>query len=161
VASVAWADVVEAFNETDNIHWTSTVTLHDGTVREKEEIWLKNNFLLRTEARRGERRFHTIVDDGTDLLVLSEEDRTAQLKDSPAAYGESRTFGWIEMFGEGRTFRWIEIFRDREEDSGMNITLVPQDSNDTALVFEIGQGEGKAWIDAGTGLPLKVVLERT
>lgn len=150
VASVAWADVVEALDETDNIHWTSTVTLTDGTVYEKEEIWLKNNIFSRREARRGKRRFDTVVDDGKDMLVLNEEDRTAQLSDSPGLYNE-----------EG-TLTWFDVFQDKKPDPHIgvhSIALLPQDSNDKTLVYQLK--EGKAWVDAGTSLPLKVVLEYT
>lgn len=140
--TIAWAEVVKAINDTNDICVSTRVTLADGEISESKS-WLKNRTMLRRESAT-----NVIIDDGENRLVLDLEDKTAQTSDSHASF---RTF-----MGE-RAFEILLLFSGQE--TRYQATELPRKHTDTMRVFEISYPEkwkGQAWVDARTNLPMRI-----
>jgi len=152
--SSAWAKVIQAFNEVENVHFTEKLIMLDGTVQQ-HELWLKRpNCLYENYGRT------IFIDNGLERLVIDTEEKTAQFSDS---------FMPFRPLEEHYIFDEIKLFRGQ---SSMEIEseILPGESDDSTLVFSLKKDEnetsdfafqGKAWVDAKTMLPLKIQVELT
>ncbi len=145
--TTAWAEVIEAFNNADNIHTMTKVTFADGQIREIQS-WLKNRIMLRMEGPE-----EITIDNGESRLTLDPNEKTAQLSDSHLPF---------EDYMETGNFEIILLFRGK--DTPFNATELPDENTDTRRVYEVTYRNvwvGKAWVDAETNLPKNIVATFT
>jgi len=138
----AWAEVIEAFNNADNIHIITKFTRPGSQIWEVRS-WLKNRTMLRQESPR-----EITIDDGENRLTLNREEMTAQLSDSVSPF---------EDYMESGNFEIILLFRGKE--TPFKATELPDERTDIQRVFEITYRDvwtGKAWVDAKSNLPLRI-----
>ena len=147
--TTAWAKVIKALGEVENIYIVSTMTMPDGT-KVSSKWWLRRpNCLYQDVYNR------IVIDNGQERLTIDKENRTAQFSDSFMPYNpleEHHMFESINLFrGEGR--KEVEFAKLDDE------------SDETTLVFSMHykhsttEFEGKAWVDALTMLPRKIQVE--
>lgn len=147
--TTAWAKVIKALGEVENVYIVSTMTMPDGT-KAQSKWWLRRpNCLYQDVYNR------IVIDNGQERLTIDKENRTAQFSDSFMPYNpleEHHMFESINLFrGEGR--KEVEFAKLDDE------------SDETTLVFSMHykhsttEIEGKAWVDALTMLPRKIQVE--
>ncbi|HCO96985.1 MAG TPA: hypothetical protein DIU00_24110 [Phycisphaerales bacterium] len=141
--TTAWAQITRAVNDVQNIHITETVTHGNADVREYQ-WWIKKPRYLKEEYTD-----RVIIDNGIDRLVINKAKKTAQLSDSWLPY---RPLEKHYMFGT------LGFFREKKP-RGTEITKIAEQSDEIAIVYEIEKKDykGKAWIEANTMLPLRIV----
>jgi len=149
----AWAKVVRAFNEVENVHVVQRMTMADGTV-EQHELWLRRpNHLYEDRGK------VIIIDDGKERLLLNKDKQTGQFSDS---------FMPFKPLEEHYMFDPVGWFRGQSP-KGIESRLLSDESDDSTLVFGMGfRNEtpefvytGKAWVDAVTMLPQRIHAELT
>ena len=141
-----WADIVEALNSIDDVHYTMKVTRLDGTVNQHEG-WLKNKRMLRSQSPG-----RIEIDNGNDRLIIDRKAQTAQLMES---------FAPFEDFIQEGLFELLLLFRG--EETPYTATFLEKESTESTLLFEVthrGEPFGKVWVNSNTRLPLKILSER-
>jgi protocatechuate 3,4-dioxygenase beta subunit len=136
----AWADIVQAFNEVENVHLHAIRTMSDpdweGTVQHIQ-IWTKRPHLNRCEeityTDGVEVYGRTVVDNGSERLYLSHREKQAQLSESAPPFQ-------FEL-------DWWFCFQQYGEVQGYEITPLASESSSSEVQ------EGKLWVDAKTLLP--------
>lgn len=147
----AWAKVIKAFNKVENVHMIKISNMPDGAVQ-KEEIWIRMPDCLYDDSPSV-----TIIDNGTDRMVIDKKKETTQFSDSFMPY---------KSVGEHYIFDSINIFRE-ENQKEYEFKKIENESTETTIVFNMEfkydtvTAEGKAWVDAKTMLPLKIELKLT
>jgi protocatechuate 3,4-dioxygenase beta subunit len=146
--TTAWAEVVKAIKNADNIHILSKITKVDGQVIESH-AWLKNRTMIYDEDPPDE----ITIDDGINRLTLDTEKKTAQLSDSYSPF---------EDYMETGNFEIILLFKG--EDTPFSATELPDENTHKTRVYEVTYRDvwkGKAWVDAKSNLPMRIVAEVT
>ncbi|NQV32784.1 MAG: carboxypeptidase regulatory-like domain-containing protein [Phycisphaeraceae bacterium] len=139
----AWADIVGALNQTNDVHYLMKVTRPNGTV-DQHEGWLKNKRMLRSEHPE-----RIEIDNGHDRLVIDQKAQTAQFMDS---------FAPFEDFIQEGLFELLLLFRG--EETPFTADLVEEESTGNVLVFEVtyrSEPFGTVWVDPISRLPLKLL----
>jgi hypothetical protein len=141
LTSAAWAEVVKAFNEAGDIHVVKTYSSAGGRVVRENESWLKNQTLFRAET--GD---WCVIDDSKKTLTLYKDHKIAHLRNSFTPYWDY-------------TPVILKVFRGNQPENGIAVTKLPEECTEMQDVYQIDFRElwqGKAWVDAASGLPLKV-----
>ncbi|KPK76457.1 MAG: hypothetical protein AMJ79_06535 [Phycisphaerae bacterium SM23_30] len=147
-AQVAWAKVLEAFNNVQQVQVVSNKLMPDGST-------VTHKFCLRRpDCIYEDKTNSTIIDNGQERLVLFKNKKEA-------AFLPSR----IDRFpvSNHTVFKIIGLFQN-ETLEGMTITLLEDESNKTTIVYTMDYirpidqltWQGKAWVDAETNLPIKI-----
>ncbi len=147
--TTAWAKVIKALGEVENIYIVTTMTMPDGT-KVQSKWWLRKPNCLYEDAYN-----RIVIDNGQERLTIDKENRTAQFSDSFMPYNPLE---------EHHMFESINLFRgeDRKE---VEFAKLDDESDETTLVFSMHykhsttEFEGKAWVDALTMLPRKIQVE--
>jgi protocatechuate 3,4-dioxygenase beta subunit len=145
--TTAWAEVIRAINNADNIHIVSRVTRANGLVRESH-AWLKNRTMIYDEDPN-----EITVDDGVNRLTLDTEKMTAQLSDSYSPFKDYMETGNFEI---------ILLFRG--EQTPFKATELPDEGTSTMRVYEVTYRDvwkGRAWVDSESNLPVRIAAEVT
>jgi outer membrane lipoprotein-sorting protein len=79
--ATAWAKIVRAFNEVENVHIVGWVTDPNGKKTAREEYWVK-----RPNFTRNEYPDISIIDNGKERLTIDKKQQTAQFEDSTQDY---------------------------------------------------------------------------
>jgi uncharacterized GH25 family protein len=140
--TTAWAKVIKAMNDADNIHILTRVTRPGGQISE-HHTWLKNKTMFRDDDPD-----NITIDNGENRLTLDLEKKTARLSDSHSPF---------EDYMETGNFEIILLFSGKE--TPFKATELPDEQTDTMRVFEIAYRDtwkGKAWVDAKSNLPLRI-----
>ena len=150
-AGVAWAEVVEAFNNVQEVQGVANNVMQDGSavtytvgIRKPDCIYEDKNNSIK-------------IDNGQERLILFKDKKEAvffpTMKDKyPVTDHE--------------IFKVIGVFQNEPLD-GITITRLEEESDEATLVFSVVCDRpevtwvGKAWIDAATNLPIKVTTELT
>jgi protocatechuate 3,4-dioxygenase beta subunit len=143
--TTAWAEVIKAVNNADNIHVVLKITCPDGKV-EVEQAWLKNKTMFRQDETD-----EVTIDDGQSRMRLDFRKNTAQLSDSYSPF---------EDYMEKGRFEIILLFRG--EQTAFKATELADESTRTVRVYQVkyrDMWEGKAWVDAKSNLPLRISAE--
>jgi len=147
--TTAWAEVMKALGEVENIYIVSTMTMTDGT-KVQSKWWLrKPNCLYEDVYNR------IVIDNGQERLTIDKENRTAQFSDSFMPYNRLE---------EHYMFESINRFRG-ESSEEVEFVKLDDESDETTLVFRMHckhsttELKGKAWVDALTMLPRKIHVE--
>ena len=149
--TTTWAKVIKAFNDVENVHIIEKINISDGKVQ-KKEVWIRMPDCLCEDNQN-----RTVIDNGTDRLIIDKEKKTAQFSDSFMPY---------KSVSEHYIFDGINIFRGGKQDE-LELKKLEDESTETMLVFCLQSKEdtihsdikGKAWVDAKTILPLKIQVE--
>jgi len=149
----AWAKVLKAFNQVENVHIIQKMIMTDGSVKQAE-FYLKRPNLLYQKGNN-----QIVIDNGQERLTIDNQDKTAQFADSFMPY---------KPLEEHYMFETINIFQ-AEGYEGVEITELDDESDESTLVFSLNSTseisnvsfKGKAWVDAVTMLPIKTQLELT
>jgi protocatechuate 3,4-dioxygenase beta subunit len=145
--TTAWAEVIKAIKNADNIHIVSRITRANGLVSE-HHAWLKNRTMIYDEDSD-----EITIDDGANRLTLDIEKKTAQLSDSYSPF---------EDYMETGNFEIILLFRG--EHTAFRATELPGESTGTMRVYEViyrDVWKGKAWVDSESNLPVRIAAEVT
>ena len=145
--ATAWADVVKALNNADNVFVTTKVTRPGGRIDEYR-TWVKDGAMLREEEPN-----EITIDNGKSRLVLDREKKTAQVSDSRAPFEDYMETGDLEI---------ILLFMG--QDTPFTATELTKERTATQRVYRMTESdiwEGKGWVDARTNLPLRVQAEVT
>jgi len=140
--TTAWAEVIKAINNAENIHILSKITYANGLVSERH-AWLKNRAMIYDEDPD-----EITIDDGENRLTLDIEKKTAQLSDSYSPF---------EDYMETGNFEIILLFRG--EQTPFRATELPDESTSALRVYEVAYRDvwkGKAWVDAKSNLPVRL-----
>jgi len=148
--TTAWAKVIKALGEVENIYIVSTMTMQDGT-KVQSKWWLrKPNCLHREELGR------IVIDNGQERLTIDREKKQAQFEDS-----------WTEYrpVSEEYMFEQIGIFRGHKIE-GLAVKKLEDQSDGSIGVFRLDYEntlsqltyQGKAWVDNNTMLPIRMTL---
>jgi protocatechuate 3,4-dioxygenase beta subunit len=154
--STAWAKVMEAFGEIENIHIVRKVIMPDGTVQQSE-FWLRRpDCLYQDDDNR------IIIDNGKDRLTIDKEKKTAQFSESLMSF---------RPLEDHFAFEAINLFRGQGR-KDIEVVKLDDQSDQTTLVFGLSskhstpnpgtvtsEAKGKAWVDAVTMLPRKMQVE--
>ena len=143
--TIAWAEVIKAVSNADNIHVVLKITCPDGKV-EVEQAWLKNKTMFRQDETD-----EVTIDDGQSRMRLDFRKNTAQLSDSYSPF---------EDYMEKGRFEIILLFRG--EQTAFKATELADESTRTVRVYQVkyrDMWEGKAWVDAKSNLPLRISAE--
>ncbi|MHC4645337.1 MAG: carboxypeptidase-like regulatory domain-containing protein [Planctomycetota bacterium] len=145
----AWAKVIKAFNEVENVHIIKKMAMADGTVQQ-HEFWVRRpNCLYQDSYNR------IVIDDGQERLTMDKENKTAQFSDSFMPYNRPEEYSMYES---------IKLFRG-EGSEEVQLFKLDDESDESTLVFSMHcqhsaiEAEGKAWVDAETMLPRKMQVE--
>jgi outer membrane lipoprotein-sorting protein len=147
--TTAWAKVIKALGEVENIHIVNTMTMPDGT-QVQCKWWLRRPNCLYEDFNN-----RIVIDNGQERLIIDKENRTAQFSDSFMPYNPLE---------EHYMFESINLLRG-ESSEEVEFVKLDDESDETTLVFRIHskhsttEAEGKAWIDALTMLPRKIHVE--
>jgi len=147
----AWADVVKALSDVNDIHTVSKrIYLKSGTV-EESEWWLKDGKKSRDEIRSRDGSW-TFLEDGTRRLRLSHRDRTAEFHDSEP--DEPKCWGLLEVLrGTDRSYS-AKVKLLGETDDGLKIYEVRR-----SLPEERCTIIDTAWVDPRTDLPVRTTYQ--
>ncbi|GAH79588.1 unnamed protein product, partial [marine sediment metagenome] len=151
--TTAWAKVIKALGEVENIYIVSTMTMPDGT-QVQSKCWLRKPHCLRKEEPSG-----IVIDNGEERLTINKEKKRAQLEDSWAEY---------RPVSQEYIFEQIEMFRGQKVE-GVTVKKLGDQSNDNISVFRLDCAstysqltyQGKAWVDTDTMLPKKIEVQLT
>lgn len=146
--ATAWAKIVRAFNEVENVHIVSVSKSGDG-VTEHGQYWIKRPSYIRVEERGV-----TIIDDGKKRLEINESKRTARLWESREPF---------EPVAEVAIFKMIGLFRSKllRDYFEVQTTRLPDESSERIIVYEIcyqRSNKGKAWVEAESMLLQRMVV---
>jgi protocatechuate 3,4-dioxygenase beta subunit len=149
--TTSWAKIIKAFNEVENVHFSSTTFGLDGTKTEYHMYLKRPDCFYEDSADR------IIIDNGKERLTIDKEKKTAQFSDSFLPY---------QPLEKHYMFKQIDIFRS-ENQNEYEITKIDEESSDTTLVFNLHykshttdlEIKCKAWVEADTMLPLKMRVE--
>ncbi|MBN1975060.1 MAG: carboxypeptidase regulatory-like domain-containing protein [Sedimentisphaerales bacterium] len=149
----AWADVIKALNNTDNIHVVLKRTDPNNQVYIKN-TWLKNKTMFREEESD-----EITIDNGEQCLILDINNRTTQLSDSRLPfvdYTEGGLFEFILLFtGTASDEKAEELAEDYKAEE------LPNERTTTERIFDLTYQDvwiGKARIDAKSNLPIRIVI---
>ena len=153
--TTSWAEIIKAFNEVENVHFSSTMFGLDGTKTEYHMYLKRPDCFYEDSAQR------IIIDNGKERLTIDKEKKTAQFSDSLLPY---------KPLEKHYMFKQLDLFRGENQNAqnGYEITKIEEESSDTTLVFGLHHKKGhmrdreikaKAWVEADTMLPLKMRLE--
>jgi hypothetical protein len=140
--TTAWAKVIRAMNNADDIHIVTKVTRPDGRISE-HHAWLKNRKMFRDEDPD-----EITIDNGENRLTFDLEKKTAQLSDSHSPFKDYMETGNFEI---------ILLFRGQE--TPFKATELPGERTDGMQVYEVTYRDtwkGKAWVDAKSHLPMRI-----
>jgi outer membrane lipoprotein-sorting protein len=143
--TTAWAKVIKALHNADDIHVVLKITCPDGKVQ-VEQAWLKNKTMFRQDETD-----EVTIDDGQSRMRLDFRKNTAQLSDSYSPF---------EDYMEKGRFEIILLFRG--EQTAFKATELADESTRTVRVYQVkyrDMWEGKAWVDAKSNLPLRIFAE--
>jgi len=151
--TTAWARVIKALGEVENIYVVSTMTMPDGT-RVQSKRWLRKPHCLREEEPS-----RIVIDNGKERLTINKEKKRAQFEGSWAEY---------RPISQDYIFEQIEIFRGQKV-KGVTVRKLEAKSNDSIIVFHLDYSssysqltfQGKAWVHTDTMLPKKIVVQLT
>ena len=149
--TTGWARVVEAFNKVEQVHIVQKTTLRNGQM-EVSEVWLR-----RGDGFRSEDSERIVVDDGNERLTVNKKKMQAQLCDSWLDY---------EPPEEHHMFEQIGLFRNNTHKE-LTISKLSEQSDAEMLVYSLKYEHeqlkflGKAWVEAGTMLPLRIEVALT
>jgi len=157
----AWAKIVRAFNEVENVHIVGWATDPNGKKTTREEYWVKRpNFI------RDENPDISIIDNGKERLTIIKGQQTAQFEDSTLDY-----YPRVDV-----VFAFAALMRGR--DFGLDwakkakiekpvLKKLPTECTDEMLVYEMrfSPSEGvkyeadscKIWVDSTTMLVQRYV----
>ena len=146
----AWAEVIKALEEVNDLHVVSKVTLSDGTVTQSKWWFRKPNCLHSDEPDR------IVIDNGRERLTVDRKKKQAQFEDS---WTEYRPVSQEYMFEQ------IGIFRGHKVE-GLTVEMLEDESDDKISVFHLDyvnthsklSSQGKAWVDSNTMLPMRLTL---
>jgi protocatechuate 3,4-dioxygenase beta subunit len=149
----AWAEVIKALGEVENVYIVSTMTMPDGT-KVQSKRWLRKPHCLREEEPS-----RIVIDNGKERLTINKEKKRAQFEDSWAGY---------RPISQDYIFEEIEIFRGQKV-KGVTVTKLEEKSNDSIIVFHLDYSspysqltfQGKAWVDAHEMLPKRIEAQLT
>jgi len=151
----AWAQIVQALNEVENVHVVAKTTMADGTTTQYE-VWLKRpDYLYEDYPDR------ITIDNGKERLTIDKRKKEAQFSDSLMPYQPL-----LNHF----VFEEIGLFRNNirtNKRKGLEITQLADESDETTLVYALkyrgGQLKfsGRAWVQAETMLPTKIEVYLT
>ncbi|HIJ51600.1 MAG TPA: carboxypeptidase regulatory-like domain-containing protein [Planctomycetes bacterium] len=147
--TTAWAKVIKALGEVENIYIVSTMTMPDGT-QVQCKWWLRRPNCLYEDVYN-----RIVIDNGQERLTIDKENRTAQFSDSFMPYNPLE---------EHHMFESINRLRG-ESSEEVEFVKLDDESDETTLVFSMHckhsttEAEGKAWVDALTMLPRKIQVE--
>jgi len=144
----AWAQIVQALNEVENVHAVAKITTPDGSAAQYE-VWLKRpDYLYEDYPDR------ITIDNGKERLTIDKRKKEAQFSESLMPY---------KPLSKHSVFEQIGLFRSNTQKE-LEITKLAGESDQVTLVYalkyESGQVKfsGKAWVQAATMLPLKIKL---
>jgi protocatechuate 3,4-dioxygenase beta subunit len=149
----AWAKVIQAFNEVENVHIIQKMITPDGTVQQNE-IWLRRpNCLYQDTDNR------IVIDNGQERLTIDKENKTAQFSDSLMSF---------KPLDKHFMFDVVNLFRGQGR-MDVEIAKLDGQSDEATLVFSLSHEDeasdfdwrGKAWVDAATMLPKEMQVEPT
>lgn len=141
----AWAQIVQALNEVENVHIIAKITTANGEQREGQ-WYLKKPCFLREESVEV-----TVIDDGKNRVTLNKREKTSQLADSFAPW---------KPISKHYMFHTLGLFRN-EYSEGYELTKLAKESSQTILVYSLRYKQlfkGKAWVQADTMLPLRIAV---
>jgi protocatechuate 3,4-dioxygenase beta subunit len=144
----AWAEVIKALNEVDQVHITEKMVMPNSD-KVEVEWWFKKPNLYRQQS---ESSF--VIDNGTDRLTINKEKKTIQFSDSWLPY---------QPITEHYMYEQVELLRKKNK-RDIKLTKLPADSNDSVSVYAINDEEPyivKVWVQTQTMLPLKMTAKRT
>ncbi|MHC4694232.1 MAG: FG-GAP-like repeat-containing protein, partial [Planctomycetota bacterium] len=138
----AWAKVVKAFNQADNIHVVKKERSSDGRIIRENESWVKNQTLFRAESNNW-----CVINDGSKVLSLYKDQQIADLRESVTPHWDYTPIV-------------LKVFQGAETTKGTTITMLPEECTNEMDVYEISfrdQWQGKAWVDASNKLPVRIL----
>jgi len=144
----AWAKVIQAFNEVENVHIIQKMITPDGTVQQNK-IWLRRPNCLYQDADNS-----IVIDDGRERLTIDKEKKTAQFSDS---------FMSFKPLDKHFMFDVVNLFRGQGR-MDVEIAKLDDQSDEATLVFSLNckfDWRGKAWVDAATMLPKEMQVDLT
>ena len=146
--TTAWAQIVRAFNEVENVHIVAVTEQRDG-VTQHEQYWIKKPCYLRLEEPA-----RIIIDDGKERLEIDNKKKTARFSDSREPF---------EPVEQNEIFRMLGSFRNESLKDSPEVQAVKLSagSSERTLVYEISYHrsvKGKAWVDAETMLPRRLLM---
>ena len=148
----AWAKVIKALEEVENVCAVVTRTMPDGT-KIQRKWWLRKPHFLRKEEPSG-----VVIDNGKERLTIDKEKMQARLEDSWAEY---------RPVSQEYMFEQIGIFRGQKVE-GLTVRKLDEQSNNNISVFHLDYAstysctyQGKAWVDTDTMLPKRITLQLT
>jgi len=144
----AWAKIVRALAEVENVHVVAIHERPDGAV-EREQYWVKRPHYLRVEYSN-----RIIIDDGSKRLDIDSERKTVQFSDSREPF---------EPVEQNEIFRMLGSFRNEslKDSPGVQAVKLSAASTERTLVYEISYHrsvKGKAWVDAETMLLRRLLM---
>ncbi len=160
-SATAWAKIVRAFNDVENVHIVGQATDPNGKKTRWEENWVKRPNFIRME-----NPDILIIDNGKERLSIDKEQRTAQFEDSTQDY-----YPRVDV-----VFAYVSLIRGR--DFGLDwakkakiekpvLKKLPSECTDEMLVYEahFPPREGvryeadsfKIWVDSATMLVQRYV----
>ncbi len=149
----AWADVMKALNNTDNVHVVLKRTDTNNHVY-IENTWLKNKTMFREEEPD-----EITIDNGEQCLTLDKTNKTAQLSDSRSPFTnrmESDLFEFILLFTGTASSEKAQKF-----DEDYKAEELPKERTSTERIFDLSFRDmwtGKAWINSKSNLPKRIVI---
>ncbi|MHC4641048.1 MAG: FG-GAP-like repeat-containing protein [Planctomycetota bacterium] len=138
----AWAQVIKAFNQADDIHVVKTERSSNGRIIRESESWVKNQTLFRAESQNW-----CVINDGRKILSLYKDHQIADLRETVTPYWDY-------------TPLILKVFRGDKPTNGTTITMLANESTEKLNVYEISFRDywrGKAWIDNTSSLPVRIV----
>ena len=151
--SPAWAEVVQALSRVRQVHIRMDSTIPNF---ESREVWICLPDHLRE--REGDR---VVIDDGKTRMEINESRKIAWIYDS---------FLEFKSLYSHEVFDTLYVFRGETEGdhSGVTVKLLESESGGNSLVYRVSFNNsgklgltGKAWVNADTLLPEKVVIAQT
>jgi len=159
--ATAWAKIVRAFNEVENVHVVGWETDPNGKKTEWEEYWVKRPNFIRRETP-----VISIIDNGKERLTIVKKQQTAQFEDSMQDYYHQADaiFAYASLI-RGRDYGLYAGKKAKIEKPVLK--KLPSECTDEMLVYEghFPPREGfrykaksfKIWVDSTTMLVQRYV----
>ncbi len=144
----AWAEVIKALNEVDQVHITEKIVTANGE-KVDDEWWFKKPNFYREESQS-----ILVIDNSKDRLTIDKEKKITQFSDSWLPY---------QPITEHYMYKQVEMFQ-KDSKREIKLTKLPADSNDSVAVYTIDSDQPyvvKVWVQTKTMLPLKMTYKRT
>ena len=144
----AWAQVMKALDEVEQVHITEKLVMLNGE-ETKGEWWFRKPNLYR-----GENQSSLVIDNGNDRLTVDKQKKTTQFSDSWLPY---------QPITEHYMYEQVELLRKKNK-RDIELTILPADSNDSVSVYTINSEEPdieKVWVQTKTMRPFKMTYKRT